>query len=288
MWELKVWDPTPLCLRTFCLFSPGHVLVYWLFLPLDPLDPRPSITVVKTLVLAALLSLQLTILQSSFSQLSKDSAVIHKEVQNEYDTKFVRPTIYKPVRDVGTQILSPGETHDSLREVLAYTPRTYVNRGFQTNPNPNYSQHYDPDGNRSSYGHSRMNRAVTTPIFQTPSVNGSVGVPSPAYPNTTPAMRQPNFRSSSAGVGGGDGGNFGVYSHANSPLKKTAPLSSAAKSRLPAGAEGLRQPSPGKRQGSPLKQSTTPGGPGAGGEPGLQHRFSQLRGDGVKRQSGKY
>ena len=33
VWELSVWDPLPVCLRLFCLFSPGHVLVYMLFLP---------------------------------------------------------------------------------------------------------------------------------------------------------------------------------------------------------------------------------------------------------------
>src|ERR1700722_2839789 len=60
VWELAVWDPSPLCLQLFCLFSPGHVLVYWLFLPVASLDPRPSVTVVITMILAALLSVQLS------------------------------------------------------------------------------------------------------------------------------------------------------------------------------------------------------------------------------------
>ena len=55
VWELAVWDPTPLSLRMFCMFSPGHVLVYWLFLPTAVADPRPSTTVVTTIIFVALL-----------------------------------------------------------------------------------------------------------------------------------------------------------------------------------------------------------------------------------------
>ncbi len=102
VWELGVWDPLPICLRLFCLFSPGHVLVYWLFLPTTSLDPRPSTTVLTTIFLGILLSVQLHMLQSSFSQQGKDTAVIHKEVLNEYDTKFVHPRTNAPVRDAGT------------------------------------------------------------------------------------------------------------------------------------------------------------------------------------------
>src|SRR5690348_4856606 len=51
VWELSVWDPLPVSLQLFQLFSPGHVLIYLIFLPLAPLDPRPSVTVFSTLVM---------------------------------------------------------------------------------------------------------------------------------------------------------------------------------------------------------------------------------------------
>lgn len=279
VWELKVWDPTPLCLQTFCLFSPGHILVYWLFLPLDALDPRPSVTVVKTLLLTALLSVQLSVFHRYFSQQLKDSTIIHQQVQKEHDIKFVRPTIYKPVRDTGTQTVPLGKSHQSFQEVLIYTPKTYVNRGFQTNPNPTYSQHYDPDGSDSANGCKRSYRAATSPTFETPSMNGSVGGPSPFAPSVRTSVHQPQFRSPSASLGGGEGGSLGVYTHAYSPLKKSTPLSSAAQPRLP---------SPKKREGSPLKQSSTPGGIERSNPSEPRNRFSQLRGDGVKRQVGRY
>ena len=41
VWEVAVWDPNPLCLELFCLFSPLHVVLYYFNLPVAPLDPRP-------------------------------------------------------------------------------------------------------------------------------------------------------------------------------------------------------------------------------------------------------
>src|SRR5271156_940038 len=67
VWELAVWDPVPICLRLFCYFSPGHTLIYWLFLPTLPSDPRPSTTILTAIVVAILLSLQLSLLRSNFS-----------------------------------------------------------------------------------------------------------------------------------------------------------------------------------------------------------------------------
>src|ERR1700753_3294874 len=77
VWEISVWDPLPVCLRLFVLFSPGHVLITSLFLPYSPQDPQPSITIAKTLILCVLLSLQGDFLQRRFSQQSKDSTSIY-------------------------------------------------------------------------------------------------------------------------------------------------------------------------------------------------------------------
>jgi hypothetical protein len=226
VWEVAVWDPLPVCLRLFCYFSPGHVLVYWLFLPTSAGDTRPSTTIVTSMVVALLLSVQLSLLQSNFSQQEKDSALISREVLHEYDTKFVHPRTQTLYRDVGTQFTeqaSYNSARDSRYNVVeTYTPMVIINRGFKPNPNPNYSDHTDPDG--AGYRQSTARTQAATPSL----ISRAQGLRTPAHvqdsssplrPST--AIRQPNFRPT-ASAGGGDGGSLGVYSHAASPLRKSA------------------------------------------------------------------
>ncbi|KAI9791175.1 MAG: hypothetical protein M1835_000492 [Candelina submexicana] len=267
VWELAVWDPTRLCLRLFCLFSPGHVLVYWLFLPTAAQDPRPSTTVVTAMVLGAILSTQMMFLQSSFSQQTKDTAVIHKEVFHEYDTKYVHPRLNPQVRDVGTQYSDSSTTtngwsneyEDEDNTVETHTPTVIINRGFVANPNPNYNKHTDPHG----YGQHPTTRGIssTHASFQTPTYTRDA---TPARSRTT--IWQSGFRNST----GGDGGSLGVYTHAQSPLRKTASTNFLGPSAERSG--GLnrshngyhdgkeRSKSPSKMEGSPLKKSSVPGG----------------------------
>ena len=253
VWELSVWDPTPLCLRVSCLFGPGHVIIYWLFLPTALQDPRPSTTIITTMALAAVLSFQLLALQYNFSQQSKDNSVIHKEVLNEYDIKFVHPRTQPQMRDVGTQVSAPMNTstqwNDEFNAVDTYTPTVVINRGYHTRPNPNYVKHVDPE-----YKTPR-----STPSLKVSQDNMSVYA-GPAYPSdvSTPTqsrtvVRQPHFRTS-MGPRGINGGNLSVYSHANSPLKK-----SASTHFSDGHDERERSMSPMKRGGSPLKRSSVPG-----------------------------
>jgi Protein of unknown function (DUF2418) len=224
VWELAVWDPLPICLRLFCYFSPGHVLIYWLFLPTAIADSRPSMTIVTAIILALLLSLQLSTFQSSFSQQAKDSALISKEVLHEYDTKFVHPRTQPLYRDVGTQF-SEQASYSATRDekynfVETSTPTVVINRGFRTNPNPNYSKHTDPDG------------AASRPIYPRGFSSTPSGIPgvqplrtpahlrdssSPLRPST--AIRPPQFRPVPEPKPG-RGGSLGVYSHTDSPLRK--------------------------------------------------------------------
>ncbi|KAH6673731.1 hypothetical protein B0J14DRAFT_617560 [Halenospora varia] len=225
VWEIAVWDPLPVCLRLFCLFSPGHVLVYWLFLPTQPLDPRPSMTVFTTILLQLLLSSQLFLLQSTFSQQEKDSAIIHKEVMSEYDIKYVHPRLNPMVRDVGTQYAGPTSKRAEIGEVETYTPTVILKRGFKTHPNPNYAKHVDPDNAQAT-----SNRPFSPATGYTPSAYASSRDTTP-FSNATPRqpLRQPQFRQSmsnavSSSTSTGDGGSLGVYSHANSPLKKATSM----------------------------------------------------------------
>ncbi|KAI9888091.1 MAG: hypothetical protein M1823_000026 [Watsoniomyces obsoletus] len=312
VWELSVWDPLPICLRIFCLFSPGHVLVYWLFLPTTAHDPRPSTTVLTTIILSGLLSIQLLMLQTHFSQQNKDTAMIHKEVLNEYDTKFVHPRTTSLVRDVGTQFDTDEVDKDlsefvrrpprksPLRFVHTYTPTTIIHRGFQIHPNPNYAKHYDPEGittgggGGGTTGGNMSAKPRRTTGFQTPTYSttttgtGTTSAvatgehSSPVRPRQS--IRQPLFQQQQQGTstgvastgvsnniqsgGSGDGGSLGIYSHANSPLKKHHHHHHRPSSTTGVGGGGLRvdynqhqqqrrSKSPVKREGSPLKKSTT-------------------------------
>ncbi|KAM0328107.1 hypothetical protein ACHAQA_005510 [Verticillium albo-atrum] len=234
VWELAVWDPLPVSLQLFCLFSPGHVLVYMLFLPLENLDPRPSVTVFNCLALQVILSVQLLFLQTRFSQQIKDTAIIHKEVLHEYDTKFVHPRLHPLVRDVGTQASFEEETEEDGDFVELGTPTTVIKKEFQTHPNPNYMRHVDPEHTPARVHRNVQHSAVATRLFTPASQSRRSGTFTPV-PNTRSPSRQSlpaGYQSASAAAtpsvststGTQYGGNLGVFTHANSPLKKATSL----------------------------------------------------------------
>ncbi|KAI7570185.1 hypothetical protein KC343_g197 [Hortaea werneckii] len=273
VWELSVWDPKPANLTIFTLFSPGHLLLYASLLPPATLDPRPSMTVFTALAFGVLLSIQLILLKNSFSQQSKDSALVHGEVMNEYDTKFVRPNLNRPVRDVGVQTRESATTPRGTksREVDVYTPTTIVNRGFRTNPNPNYANQYDPDHlstpeerptRQPSFGAPRT--TTSTPNLTTPTKSyvsnytsmqsrpPTAGAPAPAEFPSPSKPHHERLRERSPVKG--NGGSMGVYNHAASPLRKSS-------SHLQ-----LRNERPeGRPSGSPLKRMSMAGSSNVGG-----------------------
>jgi hypothetical protein len=291
VWEVAVWDPLPVCLRLFCYFSPGHVLVYWLFLPTSPADSRPSTTIATSLVVALLLTLQLSLLQSNFSQQEKDSALISREVLHEYDTKFVHPRTQTLYRDVGTQFTeqaSYSSARDSRYNVVeTYTPMVVINRGFKPNPNPNYSDHTDPDGVGYRQGTARTQVATPSfisraPVLRTPAHHQESS--SPLRPST--AIRQPNFRPIT-GTGAGDGGSLGVFSHAASPLRKSASTNFDARGSYSNDyARERTSLSPEKRLQSSNKRMSVPA---AGvNAPTANHKWSHLKPGAGRRESGHF
>ncbi|KAI1850106.1 hypothetical protein JX265_003479 [Neoarthrinium moseri] len=243
VWELSIWDPLPIGLQIFCLFSPGHILVYWMFIPLAPMDPRPSVTIFNCLLLQVILSAQLLLLQSRFSQQNKDTAIIQKEVMHEYDTKFVHPRLYPTVRDAATQ-LSVDDDGNDQEYVQVGTPQTLLRRGFKTNPNPNYVKHIDPDGTphvRSSTPNTRNPGLFTPPVARqsdvfsssinsrpaalmrrsTPGFASSLNAtPSHSISTSTTTQTQTQTQAQPQG----NGGYLGVYTHPSSPLKKAPSL----------------------------------------------------------------
>lgn len=279
-----MWDPKPFHLTLFTLFSPGHILLYYSLLPPAPMDPQPSVSLVKAIIFGSLISVQLGFLRTAFTQQAKDSTLVQGQVMNEYDTKFVRPSLQKSVRDVGTQTRESAMTPRGTRtrEVDVYTPTTIVNRGFRTNPNPNYARQFDPDDLRSQPETRRTSdfgipRSATTPSLITPSnaytqtngyMNSAYSRQSTGGPDYSSPLKPHHERLRERTPVKGDGGSLGVYSHAASPLKKAA-----CSSHLTARADGVST----GRTGSPLKRISTPGD-GAPSQPA----------GGRRRETGRY
>jgi hypothetical protein len=246
VWELAVWDPLPISLQMFCLFSPGHVLAYWMFLPLGTLDARPSVTVFNCLVLQVILSVQLLFMQSKFSQQNKDTAIIQKEVMHEYDTKFVHPRLYPSVRDACTQ-LSQDDNGTNQEFAAIGTPTTLLRRGFKTNPNPNYSKHFDPEGTPAPARTSGLQPPVTPGYFTPLAPRQSDVFPSSVKPRAAASLRHStpgystgvtqtpqrglatstsigNIQAQAAAQQQAPSGYLGAFTHPNSPLKKAPSL----------------------------------------------------------------
>ncbi|KAI1000040.1 hypothetical protein K3495_g8156 [Podosphaera aphanis] len=225
VWELAVWDPSPVSLRLFCLFSPGHILVYWLFLPTGDWDPHPSVTLLKTIGLQILISTQLLLLQVNFAQQGRDSSVIQREVMHEYDTKFVHPRFNPLVRDVAIQ-LGKAETEDpseKLDTLITYVPTFIIKRDFQTRPNLNYSSHFNPE---SKPPFSQAQESLRSEITDLKPNSPNSLTTSILTPHLTPRKLHLRRTVVSGGTASkrSDGGSLGVYSHANSPLRKAASL----------------------------------------------------------------
>ncbi|KAF2124909.1 hypothetical protein P153DRAFT_360558 [Dothidotthia symphoricarpi CBS 119687] len=281
VWEIAVWDPNPLALELFCLFSPLHVMLYYFNLPVAPLDPRPSVRVTTTIIIGALLSLQLWWLRSAFTQQIKDNAIISRQVLHEYDSKFVHPALQKQGRDVGIQTISrtgngnssvgvKGSSRDLASEVVTYTPTTIIKRAFRTNPNSNYASQYDPDGLRSTQHTPSVRRSGRyTSTSTATNADPDDDFSSPIRPAVTPNP----FRTAPSIPRTGDGGSLGVYTHAASPLRKQANMryrdddTSRGRDTLTGFADRItpalgdrRHTSPSKREGSPLKRMSMPVG----------------------------
>jgi len=273
VWEISVWDPLPVCLHFLIFFSPVHVVVYMLFLPLVALDPRPSVTVFNCLLLQVLLSVQLFLLQSRYSQQAKDTSIIQREVLHEYDTKFVHPRLHPVVREVATQV-SMGDEGPQQEEVQVGTPTTIIRRGFQTHPNQNYAKYYDPDYSGQPKARNVMNPSLFTPATKPRYTDSftSGRLQSPASRQSLPPSSTPSYSTGVAAQPGNPssvagstnfGGSMGVYTHSLSPLKKATSLgdlkgpevSSPRNSREMAALEQRHLADRMVRQSSPVKEN---------------------------------
>ncbi|RPB07469.1 hypothetical protein P167DRAFT_529948, partial [Morchella conica CCBAS932] len=150
VWEISIWDPTPLSLRLLTLFSPAHVAIYFLSLPIAQnlsysaaaaaytYHPTANIYAVLATALTTqlVITAQLTLLCRFFTQQQKDKALLSRQLMHEYDTKFVQPRVSVVTRDVAVQ--TPNPRTGEAGEVDTYSPMM-ARQGFRTAPNPNYA-----------------------------------------------------------------------------------------------------------------------------------------------------
>lgn len=234
VWELRLWDPQPASLQMVCLFSPVHVLIYMLALPLAPLDPRPSVTVFKCLVEQVALSALLLAMEAKFAQQNKDTAQVQREVMREYDIKYVHPRLHPIVRDVGTQCGEDEEGYD-VEFVELGTPNTLIKKSFRTNPNPNYLAHVDPDSaGRMPPGRSQSPSVMTTPINRPrqSEMFASIHRPRPSPLRQSMPIggvralspEKATMSNAATSTNTSYGGSLGIFSHSKSPLKKAASI----------------------------------------------------------------
>ncbi|PWW74041.1 hypothetical protein C7212DRAFT_284079 [Tuber magnatum] len=247
VWEVSVWDPAPLSLRLFAIFSPVHVLIYFLALPIASNTtfsssgfvyfPTPQATntvgtVFMMLTTQFILSAQLIYTQVSFTQQAKDTALIHKEVLHEYDQKFVHPRLNVLKRDVAVQ--TANRESGEAASVDLFTPNPN-RQGFRTAPNPNYADLTMRDRVGS------MRHTPSTPA-------GSPFSPIPVKGS----MRQPQFgpvrRSASASTSMNDSGSFGTdidedYDNGDDNAAIASTTTGRAEGRYGPGNPRIRRPS---------------------------------------------
>ncbi|KAL6881433.1 hypothetical protein J3F83DRAFT_722262 [Trichoderma novae-zelandiae] len=273
VWELAVWDPLPMSLRLACLFSPGHVLAYLLFLPLAPLDPQPSVTVFNTIVLQVVLSGQMLFLASRFAQQAKDNAIIQKEVMNEYNTKFVHPRLHPVVRDVGTQVAAE-HSAKGRGFVEVGTPTTLVRKSYATRAtsytdsndipsigrvNPMKPQTFSSMvPRRPEATPTNVNQPRSTSTFRQSMMADQVSTPTPAPVLAPAAATAPVPLSATSANSTHFGGNMGIYNHNKSPLKKPMGLGTFNEAGSPRNSRemaALEQQRHLARPGSPTKNA---------------------------------
>jgi hypothetical protein len=304
VWELGVWDPLPAQLQLFCLFNPGNIVAYAQFLPLEQMEASPSVKVFSCLVIQVAICGTLLLLKSWFTQQVKNLSVLHKEVFHEYDTKYVHPQLHPVVVDVGTQF-SGADVGDENYFVEQGTPTTLIRRGFQTNPNPNYTNELGFGGVSSRRTSSNFSvatpstkpRSSDTALLSSQLRRTSSGTPQESRRRLgqSPPVRNPTDTPAAAQM---RGGFLGIYDHISSPLKKPTSLdnlkgegiASPRNSREMAAMEQLDLANRMVRQHSPQKEgrrATTQisrlgeaqaSNPFSGGRPWhLQERFPSMR-----------
>ncbi|KAF9132041.1 hypothetical protein BGW39_000900 [Mortierella sp. 14UC] len=109
VWELSLWNPSILSRNLFCWYSPAQVLILALMTPDNFYVFFP---------LSIIVALQVHFLVSVYQSYVKDKEILFGEVYNEYNTKFVHPTIF--VRKYDKAVSTEMETDTSDLQYYSY------------------------------------------------------------------------------------------------------------------------------------------------------------------------
>ncbi|GBC05153.1 hypothetical protein RclHR1_06060011 [Rhizophagus clarus] len=106
VWEICIWNPNKFSLNLFCGFSPVQVGILML---------TNKGTEIYSILLSGFLALQMYFYTEKFISLVRDKEIVFREIQREYDTKFVKPRLFRRKKNVVTQTISQDEM---IRELL--------------------------------------------------------------------------------------------------------------------------------------------------------------------------
>ncbi|KAG0377914.1 hypothetical protein BGX24_005201 [Mortierella sp. AD032] len=118
VWELSLWNPSILSRNLFCWYSPAQVLILALM---------TSENVYVFFPLSVIVALQVHFLVSVYQSYVKDKEILFSEVFNEYNTKFVHPTIF--VRKYDKAVSTEMETDTSDLQFYSYQDHHGCDRG---------------------------------------------------------------------------------------------------------------------------------------------------------------
>ncbi|RIA99083.1 hypothetical protein C1645_747942 [Glomus cerebriforme] len=109
VWEIYIWNPNKFSLNLFYGFSPVQVGIFMLM---------NKGTEIYSIILVGFLAIQMHFYTEKFISLIRDKEIIFREVQREYDMKFVKPRVFRQRKNVETQTIQTEIT----RELLYHKP----------------------------------------------------------------------------------------------------------------------------------------------------------------------
>ncbi|CAB5382686.1 unnamed protein product [Rhizophagus irregularis] len=105
VWEICIWNPNKFSLNLLCGFSPVQVGILMLM---------NKGTEIYSIILAGFLALQMYFYAEKFITLVRDKEIVFREIQREYDMKFVKPRLSRRKKNVETQTMSQEEMMKEL------------------------------------------------------------------------------------------------------------------------------------------------------------------------------
>lgn len=117
VWEICIWNPNKFSLNLLYGFSPVQVGILMLM---------NKGTEIFSIILAGFLTLQMYFYTEKFITLIRSKEIVFREIQREYDMKFVKPRLFRRKKNVETQTMSQEE----MMKELLYIKSDYEHYKF--------------------------------------------------------------------------------------------------------------------------------------------------------------